>query len=294
MSQPGVRLLCCCAAVAAAIVWYPFNWIAAQQPSRSQLKVTTWNIHHASGNDACPSPGVTVPPQAECAFNLKRVADTIRTFESDVVALQEVDRFWARSGLTDQPALLGEALGMQTCYGPNLDHQPDAHAGVAHQYGTLILSRLPLTRCRNVLLPMPDGTEQRGLTEATITVGKMLVRIYNTHLHTSNPARELQMQAIPGLLGSPAEPVVLMGDFNARPDAPEMAPIHARLLDAWPTGGSGAGFTYPAAPDADPNRRIDFIFVSKDLDVLSAAVVLNKETRLAADHLPVTAELRLR
>jgi endonuclease/exonuclease/phosphatase family metal-dependent hydrolase len=240
---------------------------------------------------------VTVPPQTECAFNLKRVAATIRTFESDVVALQEVDRFWARSGLTDQPALLGEALGMERCYGPNLDHPPDAHAGVAHQYGTLILSRHPIAACRNELLPLPDGTEQRGLTEATIINNRRRVRIYNTHLHTSNPARELQMQAIHALIGSrlPAMPVVLMGDFNARPDAPEMAPIHARLLDAWPMGGSGPGFTYPAAPDADPNRRIDFIFVSKnDFDVVSATVVLDKETRLAADHLPVTAELRLR
>jgi endonuclease/exonuclease/phosphatase family metal-dependent hydrolase len=281
--------------IAVAAVAAASSRLAAQDKPGRRLQITTYNIHHGAGNDACTSPPVTVPPQAECALNLKRIAATIRAFDSDIVALQEVDRFWARSGDADQPALLGQALAMQTCYGPNLDHQPDDHAKAAHQYGTLILSRYPIASCRNTLLPQPAGTEQRGLTEALITIENTTVRIYNTHLHTTTAARELQAQAIPGLIGTPAEPVVLVGDFNARPDAPELSPILARLPDAWPIGGAGSGFTYPAAPGTDANRRIDFIFVSRgNVEVVSASVSVDDETRMAADHLPVTAQLRIR
>ena len=86
-----------------------------------------------------------------------------------------------------------------------------------------------------------------------------------------------------------------MGDFNARPDAPEMSPIHARLADAWPIGGAGSGFTFPAAPGTPANRRIDFIFVSRgNVEVVSAKVTVDDDTRMAADHLPITAQLRIR
>lgn len=265
---------------------------SSQDQFRGRLQVSTYNIHHGTGNDDCTPPPVTVPPQTECGFNLERVAATIRSFDSDVVALQEVDRFWARSGSTDQPALLGAALGMFTCYAPNLDHQPDTHSTVPHQYGTLILSRYPITSCNNTLLPRPSGTEQRGLLEAMISVENTPIRVYNTHLHTTNPARSLQTAAIPTLIGTPAEPVVLMGDFNARPTATEMAPIQALLQDVWNLAGTGPGFTFPAAPDADPNRRIDYIFVSSTVSASSASVTLNDETRITADHLPVTARIR--
>jgi endonuclease/exonuclease/phosphatase family metal-dependent hydrolase len=279
--------------LAAALTALAARETFAQDEFRGRLQVTTYNIHHGTGNDACTPPPVSVPPQTECGFNLERVAATIRSFDSDVVALQEVDRFWARSGYTDQPAFLGQALGMFTCYAPNLDHQPDSHSTLPHQYGTLILSRYPITTCNNTLLPRPSGTEQRGLLEAVISVEDTPVRVYNTHLHTTIPARELQTQAIPSLIGTPAEPVVLMGDFNARPNAAEMAPIYAQFEDAWSLGGEGSGFTFPAAPDAEPNRRIDYVFLSRgNVAVVSAAVTLNDETRMTADHLPLTAKVR--
>lgn len=265
----------------------------AQDSFRGRFQVTTYNIHHGTGNDACTPPPVTVPPQTECGFDLERVAATIRAFDSDVVALQEVDRFWARSGNTDQPKLLGAALGMHTCYAANLNHQPDSHSNVPHQYGTLILSRYPITSCANTLLPRPSGTEQRGLLAAIVSAEDTPIRIYNTHLHTTNPARSLQTEMIPTLIGTPAEPVVLMGDFNARPEAPEMASIYAHLADVWPAGGAGPGFTYPAAPDVDPNRRIDYVFVSPgNVAVISAKVILDDETRMTADHLPLTARVQ--
>ena len=262
-----------------------------------ELRVMTYNIHHGAGNDSCTPPPRTTPPQPECALDLQRIADVIRAYDPDLVGLQEVDRYWARSGYVDQAAWLAAELGMHYCYGANLDHGPDSHATVPHQYGTAILSRYPILACENTLLPKADPrTEQRGLLEALVEVEGTPLRFYNTHLqHTGGPGgadRTVQVEAILEQIGRPRESVVLVGDLNARPDWPELAPLYERFEDAWLEAGSEPGYTYPASPTAEPDRRIDYVFVRR-VGVESAQVAITPETRMAADHYPVVADLML-
>ncbi|HSK08382.1 MAG TPA: endonuclease/exonuclease/phosphatase family protein, partial [Vicinamibacterales bacterium] len=101
---------------------FAFYWSAAgiggsqqgdPQAKPRSLRVMTYNIHHGSGNIECTN----VPGEAECALDLDAIAEVIRMHDADVVGLQEVDRFWRRSGTVDQPAYLAKVLGMHYCYG---------------------------------------------------------------------------------------------------------------------------------------------------------------------------------
>jgi endonuclease/exonuclease/phosphatase family metal-dependent hydrolase len=222
------------------------------------------------------------------------IADVIRSEKPDVVGLQEVDRFWARSGTVDQPAYLAKKLGMFYCYAANLDHQPDNHSSVPHQYGTAVLSQLPILDCANTFLPRTSTrNEQRGLLAARINVRGVPLLFLNTHLHTTQADRLIQVPAIVNLIAGRTEPRVLVGDLNATPVAPELAPLYSTLVDAWVAAGVGQGFTYPAEIDTPPNRRIDYVFVSKDVTVTSMAVAERPMTALASDHYPVTANVNL-
>jgi len=78
----------------------------------------------------------------------------------------------------------------------------------------------------------------------------------------------------------------MMGDLNARPGDPEIAPLTEVLDDAWVMAGDGAGFTFDAAT---PHARIDYVLTSDDLVARSAAVVPSD----ASDHLAVVADLDL-
>jgi endonuclease/exonuclease/phosphatase family metal-dependent hydrolase len=264
--------------------------VPAARQAALRLKVATYNIHHGAGTGECAEQAPS-RPRPSCGYDLARTTRVLASFGADVLALQEVDRFWTRSANDDQPAKLGDALGMSTCYGPNLVHGPDAHAPVAHEYGTLVLSRHPIEACRNTLLPQPVG-EQRGLLDATIQVGERRIRILNTHLDTQRESRGAQVAALVAAVGSGSQPMVLLGDFNAEPDAEEMAPLFAVLTDAWRSAGQRAGHTYPAAVDAAPDRRIDYIFTSREgVRVVSAEVLVANETRATSDHYPVLATL---
>jgi endonuclease/exonuclease/phosphatase family metal-dependent hydrolase len=237
---------------------------AAAAPVRP-LTVLSFNIHHAAGEDG--------------VYDLARLAGEIRRTGADVVGLQEVDRHYgARSGWADQPAELAGLLGMHVVYGANLDLEPPSAGAPRRQYGTAILSRYPVLEWRNTLLPKgKPAEEQRGLLVAVINVRGVKVRVMTTHLqHDNAAARLLQAEVVAGAVVASTEPVVLTGDLNAVPTAPEVTTLTAHLRDG------GNAFTYPAPV---PTARIDYVLTNR-LPVSST--VLPTE---ASDHRPVRTEV---
>jgi glycerophosphoryl diester phosphodiesterase len=249
-----------------------FSWTRRQLPPT--VSVATYNIHHAAGTDD--------------VLDLERIAREIERGGAEIVGLQEVDRHWSeRSQFVDQAQWLADRLGMEVAYGANLDLDPPAPGQPRRQYGTAILSQHPIVYSRNIHLPRPENGEQRGLLEAGIDVGGVRLRVANTHLqHNSAVERRAQTERIVELLRPARNPIVLMGDLNAPPGTQELAPLSPRFVDAWPRGGEGDGFTYPAE---GPTARIDYVLTTADVDVSDARVL----TSPASDHAQLVADLVL-
>jgi endonuclease/exonuclease/phosphatase family metal-dependent hydrolase len=293
--------VCLCAiAVAAA-----GKAIAQEQEPQAKpraLRIMTYNIKHGQTNATCTQPPRIPgqPPFPDCNLDLNASVEVIRAHEPDIIGMQEIDRFWARSSYLDEPAVLSKALGLDHyCYAPNLDHVPDTHSNVPHQYGTVILSRFPILECTNTLLPRTGTNEQRGLTLALINVRGVPLQFYNTHLHTTVADRLLQTAVIASVIDSaPAGSKVIVGDFNARPTTAEMVPINERFIDGWlqagvPTDANPNGFTSPGRLTGNPTSRIDYTFVSSQVQVNRVYVPIDGQTNLAADHYPVVTDIAL-
>src|SRR5579859_7851731 len=108
------------------------------------LRVMTYNVHRCVGCDGVLSPD--------------RIAHVIARHRPDVVALQELDVGHARTGYSDQPAVIADALKMHYHFHP-------AIAVAEEQYGDAILSRHPLRLVRAAALPAVKRQlwpEQRG------------------------------------------------------------------------------------------------------------------------------------
>ncbi|MBI0295824.1 endonuclease/exonuclease/phosphatase family protein [Streptomyces sp. PRKS01-29] len=249
--------------------------VAAAATGRRPLRVATFNIHHG----ASPAD----------VLDLDRVARVIQAMRVDVVGLQEVDRFWKRSGFIDQPAWLGERLGMHHAFGANLDLDPEEPGRPRRQYGTAVLSRPPIRSWTNTPLPLVPGHEQRGLLQAELDVHGTRVDFAVTHLqHDDSQERERQSARIVELLGSSPERTILVGDLNATFETPEIRTLTDVLDDVWPRAGAGDGFTYDSV---NPHARIDFVLPSRDLRPLTAQVCTADPE--ASDHLPVVTDLLL-
>ena len=92
---------------------------------------------------------------------------------------------------------------------------------------------------------------------------------------------------------------LLVGDLNARPDAPELDPLRARFIDAWELAedrGDQSGWRFwrrdegHTHPARTPHRRIDQVWVSAGV-LVAAAPVLDPEG--ASDHLPLMVDLQV-
>ena len=95
------------------------------------------------------------------------------------------------------------------------------------------------------------------------------------------------------------EPVILTGDFNSTPETEQIVTIQTLLRDTHtatvtpPYGPEGTFNSFKF--DAPMDKRIDYIFVSKQFDVLKYGVLTDaKEQRYPSDHQPVLVKLVLK
>lgn len=257
--------------------------IALADPPARTLTVMSYNIHAGAG--------------ADNVYSLDRIAEVIRSSGADVVALQEVDRHWgARSNFEDTAAILGAKLGMSNFVAPIYSFDPLTPDAPRREYGVGILSRYPILSATNHPLTRlstqdanPVPAPAPGFAEAVINVRGVHVHVYSTHLdYRGDPTvRRLQVADTLAVLGADSGPKILMGDMNAVPSAPELAPLRAAYVDVWDAVGDGRGATFPTDP---ATKRIDQILVSPEVTAVSAAVLQTQ----ASDHLPVVATVTVR
>ncbi|MET8433820.1 endonuclease/exonuclease/phosphatase family protein [Streptomyces sp900116325] len=242
------------------------------------LRVATYNIHAGAGMDN--------------VFDLDRQAAELRALDADVIGLQEVDVHWdTRSQWRDVAGELAERLHMRVSFAPIYSLDPTTPGAPRREFGVAVLSRYRIVSAENheitrlsTQVPDPVPAPAPGFGEVVVRVRGMPVHVYVTHLdYRGDPSvRIAQVADTRRVMAEDEGRKVLLGDFNAEPGAPELAPLWEELADAEP----GAP-TYPAL---NPVKRIDFVAVSKDgVRVRDAAVA---ET-LASDHRPVVADLLL-
>ncbi|QDY75246.1 endonuclease/exonuclease/phosphatase family protein [Streptomyces qinzhouensis] len=126
-------------------------------------------------------------------------------------------------------------------------------------FGQAILSAAPMTDRTNVEYP-DGGSEDRGYLAVTTTVGGRSVRVFNTHLaqRRQESVRAGQTRVLAAEIARHGRAIVL-GDFNAVPDAPELAGIWALAADTDPRCLPSSLGVCKASTDWE--RKFDYVFL---------------------------------
>lgn len=122
------------------------------------------------------------------------------------------------------------------------------------------------------------GLHQRGMATASCSLGGARFQLVSTHLDMDAAQRRLHVEEMFTALGRLDDAVVLGADVNEHPGEPAWSALGARLPEC------GAGTRA---------RRIDGIFLSPGIRVLTAAVLDSPDVRIASDHPPILAEVEL-
>ncbi|WP_343245999.1 endonuclease/exonuclease/phosphatase family protein [Streptomyces sp. SID5785] len=231
-------------------------------------RVMTWNLCNPCGGRE---------------YNAGRAAD-IATYAPQVVGLQEACVRDVEQ-IRDHLELL-YGLVYHVAYGSVL-HNWGRCGGFPWSpggFGQAILSAAPMTDRR--LVEYPDGgSEDRGYLAVTTTVGHRPVRVVDTHLaqRRQESVRAGQAEVLAREVAR-HERIIVLGDFNATPQAPELAPLWKVAADADPACGPTPG--EGCATTTDWHSKFDYVFL-RGIAPLAQGVHPSRYS----DHHPVHADL---
>jgi len=214
-----------------------------------------------------------VLPHTQRVENLDAISELIAPF--DMIALQEVDTGSLRSGFINQSRYLATHAGM-----PFWCHQSNRKVGKVAYAGNGFLSRF-----------QPDAVEEHRLPGIIPGRGTLLVRFGNgyngldiavVHLALGKRAQTQQLKFLSRELDS-SRHLVVMGDFNALVDSPQVRELCETLALQAPTRGLA---TFPSW---QPQRAIDHILISETLTAGAAEVF----DVTYSDHCPIALEIEI-
>ncbi len=245
--------------------------------SRRHLRLMTYNVHSCIGMDGKLSPD--------------RIARVIARHDPDVIALQELDVGRLRTNGMDQAKIIAELLDMNYHFHPVRMIEEEL-------YGNAILSRTPLKIIDAGSLPRAFDNfcfEPRGALWAEIEYLDTRIQLINTHLSFWAHEQKKQAESLcgPHWLSNPAcdGNVILCGDFNAFPGSKVCQSIQKHLQDVQQKLDSHKPLNTWFGHF--PVGRIDHIFVNQKIKVIKVEVPSSRLEKMASDHLPLIAELRI-
>lgn len=207
------------------------------------------------------------------------MAKTIIESGADIVGLNEMFDGGENAKFGYQTKMLSDLTGLENYYFAKAIDDCDG------PYGNGILSKIPFKTVEAITIPDPNPKmveggyyETRCLLKAEMENG-FLVLI--THFGLCIDEQENAVKAV--LENIRDKKCILMGDFNVEPSNELLAPIRAKMKD------TSRGFCENkySWPSDKPRIKIDYIFVSPDIEVKYADIL----DVIASDHKPHIAEI---
>ncbi len=231
------------------------------------MRIMTYNIRAGRGLDG--------------RLSLDRIAQVIEAESPDVVALQEVDSQRKRTTYVDQAQVLAEKLGYHCAF-------VHARRWTRGEYGNAILSRFPMLDVQRLALPRPARlpAESRCVLQCRLAHPEGQVNVWNTHLGLLPAERRAQVAVmIQEYLRHEQLPLILCGDFNARPRSKEISGLALHLQRV---------LSQRTFPGFLPVVHLDHVFHTRHLSVHRTFVPRTLLARRASDHLPLVVDLHWR
>jgi endonuclease/exonuclease/phosphatase family metal-dependent hydrolase len=230
------------------------------------LVVASYNIHRGVGLDR--------------RRDLDRIGRVIAEIAPDVIGLQEVVR---ENGVpdADQARYLAAVLGMTVVMG-------ETRAFGDGTYGNAVLTRLPVLGSSRCDLSW-SGREPRGALRVDLGVDDTALHVFNCHFGLAFRERRAQVDLLHAFLRATdcEGPRLLMGDFNEW----HRGPVTRGLRREFSSPMRRLRRTHPAV---FPLFRLDRIYWDVELQGEEFHVHRSRLARVASDHLPVVARVRVR
>lgn len=214
--------------------------------------------------------------------DMEALANSIKTYDPDLLLVRELDVNTSRSGPSDQPKKLAALLNMPYYVFANaLDYQ-------GGEYGSAVFSKFPIDESATKTYMLSSSKSEKGpLAIIKVLVdGNLPLYFAGTHINANGTIRNtMQVPELMDIMEDYEGPLILAGDFNADP---------ADMNDTY--GELSKQFTFPCHdcpanyPATSPKTHSDYVMYKPERDF----TVLDYRVGQSAvgSHLPVVLKLK--
>ena len=250
----------------------------AQTALPKKLRIVSYNIHHGEGMDV--------------KLDFERIGKLFEKQNADIIAVQEVDSFTARTQGRYSLGEIAAQIGYFATYGPSIPYSTG-------KYGVGILSKKKPIGVRQV--PLPGRSEARTLLVTEFEDYAFAC----THLSLEESERIASIDIIEKMAQSFDKPFLIAGDWNDYPKSAFMKAMRERFQILTNEKEN----TFPADKPKDcidyiaiykkpsrrnlPNRVSDKSYSAyiNETAVVNMNAVINEP--VASDHRPVMVDITL-
>lgn len=228
-----------------------------------------------------------------------KVVQFIRETDADIVCLQELTQDSVPNPNRDIPAEI-KALGYSAAYLPAHQRTGERHI----KMGNGIFSKFPIISSRHVYVQHQDtdsqdySKENRVYLEAKIKINDTELTIGTTHLSyiprfAMTSEKQKEVDRLVAAIGDNQQNYLFTGDLNSIPNSYTVAKLGEFLNSAGPNFSEPSWTTKPFSYDGFEattlDWRLDYIFTTPDLQVLSSKIIQTDYS----DHLPILTEIEI-
>jgi len=230
-----------------------------------------------------------------------KIVELIKKYQPDVVCAQELIQHFQPTPQIDTAKEIAAKLGYDYYF-----HFADKWTKRVEKetQGNAIFTRLPIIKTNHHFLQQPKtnpanaSEEGRVLVEVTVSKDNKELTLGTTHLSFSpffemTADRKTEAAKLVDYLKDKTANYVFTGDFNATPESflIERLSSLSQFKSAGPDFSAKTWTTKPfdkqGFVETELNWRLDYVFVTNEIKVLSSQVIDTK----VSDHLPVLVEL---
>ena len=228
------------------------------------IRVASYNIRKSVGLDRQRRPD--------------RIIEILNEINADVIALQEVDRRIGARESTIPREMIEQETDLKVV---EIATRPDSIGW----HGNAILVRKSAEVHNNRRHDVPV-LEPRGAISADIFIHGEHLRVVGMHLGLLRNFRRQQIRAVTGQMEllDAQMPTLIMGDLNEWRAEGSLS----EFGDEYAVSTPG-----PSYHSSRPVASLDRIILRNDLDLLNGAVHHSDLSRVASDHLPIYADIKV-
>lgn len=242
-----------------------------------KLNILTYNIQHGLDYKLIKYEKIR-------KINLEKIANVIKDCNADIVGLNEVYDYGCENiDRCEQTKKLSNLSNIG-----NFAFAEAIKVRGTDTFGNAFLSKFEITSIKTIKVPSPQVKdedayyEDRVLLRAEINVNGKTLTCFITHFGLALGEQEKMFAVVSKEIANTKTPYIFMGDFNMTDDSPIISKFKEMMNITIPEA-------IPTFNSIEPFKRIDYIFLSKDIKLIESEVI----NVVASDHLPVKAIIEI-